>query len=461
MASHQIISPVDQTVYKTVPLKSVPEALEVLEISKNAQKQWKKTSVDERVKIVESFCQHFLEDREDIATELAWLIGRPRQQNFNEVNGLITRAKYMASIAKESLKDTVIEESEEFVRFIAREPLGVVFIIAAWNYPYLVSVNGVVPAILAGNSVILKQAPQTFPVAERFLKAFEKAGLPKGVFQFLHIDHPTAEAVIKHPNVAYTHFTGSVGGGAAVNKIAASSTFIGVGLELGGKDPAYVREDADPISVADNLVDGAMYNSGQSCCAVERIYVHEKIYDEFVNRAVETAKKYVLGSPFDSASNLGPVIKPEAATAIRAQIKDAVDKGAKCLIDESLFPIAKPGTAYVAPQILVNVNHTMKVMRDETFGPVVGIMKVKNDQEAVALMNDSEFGLTASVWTKDRQKGLEIGKQVETGTFFVNRCDYIDPALPWIGIKNSGRGCTMSKYGFDQLTRAKSYHLRK
>ncbi|KAJ3273257.1 hypothetical protein HDV01_004615 [Terramyces sp. JEL0728] len=447
MTHHTIVSPVDQSVYKTVPLKSTPEALEVLEISKNAQKQWKKTSVEERVKIVESFCQHFLEDKEEIATELAWLIGRPRQQNFNEVNGLVTRAKFMASIAKESLKDTVIEESDEFVRFISRDPLGVIFIIAAWNYPYLVAVNGVVPAILAGNSVILKQAPQTFPVADRFLKAFERAGLPKGVFQFLHIDHPTAEVVIKHPNVAYTHFTGSVGGG--------------VGLELGGKDPAYVREDADPISVADNLVDGAMYNSGQSCCAVERIYVHEKIYDEFVNRAVDTAKKYVLGSPFEASTNLGPVIKPEAATAIRAQIKDAVDNGAKCLIDESLFPVAKPGTAYVAPQILVNVNHTMKIMKDETFGPVVGIMKVKSDQEAVELMNDSEFGLTASVWTADRKKGLEIGKQVETGTLFVNRCDYIDPALPWTGIKNSGRGCTMSKYGFDQVTRPKSYHLRK
>ena len=263
---------------------------------------------------------------------------------------------------------------------MTREPLGVVFIIAAWNFPYLVSVNGVVPAILAGNSVILKQAPQTFLCADRFQAAFDKAGLPKGVFQALHIDHDTAQPLLQSPLVNYVHFTGSVRGGAAVQKLvsASSTSFAGVGLELGGKDPAYVRADADPVFTAEQLVDGAMYNSGQSCCAVERIYVHEAVYDAFVAHAVKTARAYILGDPVnDPKTNLGPVISIHQANSIRAQLKDAKEKGAVLHIDEATeFPIAKAGSAFVAPQILTNVNHGMLVMSEETFGPVVGIMKV-------------------------------------------------------------------------------------
>ncbi|KAJ3361832.1 hypothetical protein HDU91_003718 [Kappamyces sp. JEL0680] len=294
--------------------------------------------------------------------------------------------------------------------------------------------------------------------------------MPKNVFQVVYVDHPTAETILKHPLVNYVHFTGSVRGGKTVNQIVASASIAGVGLELGGKDPAYVRHDADPINAAENLIDGAMYNSGQSCCAIERIYVHEKVYDEFVAHAVATAKKYILGSPLDPKSNLGPVVRLEAAQSIRAQIKDALAKGAVAHIDASLFPLDRPDSCFVAPQVLTNVNHSMKVMSEETFGPVVGIMKVSSDDEAVRLMNESEYGLTASVWTTDRSAGLAIGKQygldlltgrVETGTFFINRCDYLDPALAWIGIKNSGRGCTLSKFGFDQITRPKSYHLKK
>ncbi|KAI8899333.1 aldehyde dehydrogenase domain-containing protein [Globomyces pollinis-pini] len=455
-----ITSPIDQSIYKTVQLHSKDQALDAVEKSSLAQKLWKKVPLSERIRIVSSFVSHFVADKEDIATELSWLIGRPRKQNFNEINGVETRAKHMISIAEESLKDTVIEESDQFTRYMSRDPVGVVFIIAAWNYPYLVSVNGVVPAILAGNSVILKQAPQTFPCADRFFTAFKKAGLPDGVFQVLHIDHPTAELVIKNPLVGYIHFTGSVRGGRAVNKLA-SERFITVGLELGGKDPAYVREDADPKFVAEQLIDGAMYNSGQSCCGIERIYVHEKVYDDFIKYAAETVSLYNLGLPFDEATNLGPVVTIHSANLIREQIADAVSKGATLLVDQKQFPMAKEGTPFVAPQVLVNVNHSMKVMKEETFGPIVGVMKVKSDEEAIQLMNDSDFGLTACVWTKDITKGHEIGKQLETGTFFVNRCDYLDPSLAWIGVKDSGRGCTLGKYGFDQLTRPKSYHLRK
>ncbi len=284
------------------------------------------------------------------------------------------RARSLLSIVDSALAPTVIEDSSDFNRFITREPLGVIFIIAAWNYPYLISVNGVVPAILAGNSVILKQAPQTFLCASRFQAAFDKAGLPKGVFQALYVDHPTAEPLLKSPLVNYVHFTGSVGGGAHVQKLVTS--FAGVGLELGGKDSAYVRADADPVYTAEQLVDGAMYNSGQSCCAIERIYVHENIYDAFVSHAVKTAKAYVLGNPLDPKTNLGPVISIHQANHIRAHLQDAADKGATLHIDETEFPISKAGTAFVAPQILTNVNHDMLIMSEETFGPVVGIMKV-------------------------------------------------------------------------------------
>jgi acyl-CoA reductase-like NAD-dependent aldehyde dehydrogenase len=366
----EITSPVDGGLYKKLELQSRETALKIVENSKISQSNWKQTSLEERKRLVSLFVDYVVSDKEDIATELSWLIGRPKQQNFNEVKGFETRARYLISIADSSLQDVVIEDSDDFQRFMCRDPIGVVFIISAWNYPYLVSVNGIVPALLAGNTVILKQAPQTFPVSHRFAAAIAKAGFPPNVFQVLQVDHPTAEVVLKHPDVSYVHFTGSVCGGLAVNQIA-SSRVVGVGLELGGKDPGYVRSDCDPLLAAENLVDGAMYNSGQSCCAIERIYVHEKVYDAFVEHAVAIAKKYVLGNPLEASSNLGPVVNNHQAAQIRAQIEDAVQKGAKLMIPEDFFPKSKPGTPYVGPQILTNVNHTMKIMTEETFGPIV------------------------------------------------------------------------------------------
>ncbi|KAJ3134879.1 hypothetical protein HK100_003223, partial [Physocladia obscura] len=387
------------------------------------------------------------------------LIEFPVKHCRNEVGGFEDRARYLLSIAKEALADKELPK-EGFKRFIRREPMGVVLIISAWNYPYLVSVNGVVPALLSGNTVLLKQAPQTLPTADRFFKAFEKAGLPTNVFQTLPVDHAVAAVVLQDPRIDHAHFTGSVRGGHEVSKTIANK-FMGLGLELGGKDPAYVRADADPKHAAENLVDGAMYNSGQSCCGVERIYVHESVFDAFVAAAVETAKEYKLGDSLqDDAVNLGPVVNVAAADNIRAHLDDAVKKGAKLLVDEALFPAAKPGTAFIAPQILVNVDHTMRIMKEETFGPVVGVMKVKSDEEAIAFMNDSDFGLTASIWTKDVDTALKIGDQLECGTVFLNRCDFLDPALPWSGVKDSGRGVTLSYLGFDAMTRPKAFHFR-
>jgi acyl-CoA reductase-like NAD-dependent aldehyde dehydrogenase len=335
----------------------------------------------------------------------------------------------------------------------------VVLVVAAWNFPHMIAVNSVVPAIMAGNAVILKHSGQTPLCAERFAQAFAKAGLPEGVFQVLHMSHGATEKTIRDPRVGYVAFTGSVPGGRAIQQ-AAVDRFIGVGLELGGKDPAYVRSDADLDHAVENLVDGAFFNSGQSCCGIERIYVHDSVYDHFVDGVAALAGQYQLGNPLDDGTNLGPMVRTSAAEFVRGQIADAVKAGARGLVDASAFAADEAGTPYLAPQVLVDVDHSMAVMTAESFGPVVGIMKVGSDDEAVRLMNDSPFGLTASVWTQDEQAALAIGDRIETGTWFMNRCDYLDPALAWVGVKDSGRGCTLSAVGYEHLTRPKSFHLR-
>jgi acyl-CoA reductase-like NAD-dependent aldehyde dehydrogenase len=320
-------------------------------------------------------------------------------------------------------------------------------------------VNSVIPAIMAGNSVVLKHSAQTPLCAERFAECWRAAGLPEGVFQVLHLSHEDTERVVGDPRVAFVAFTGSVEGGRAIQR-AAVSRFAGTGLELGGCDPAYVRSDADVGHAVENLVDGAFFNSGQSCCGIQRIYVHERVYDEFVAGAVDLTEKYVLGLPTDPATTLGPVVRPAAAEQVRKQVAASVAAGARTAIDEQRFPASRPGSAYMAPQLLLDVNHGMSVMREEIFGPVAGVMQVSGDEEAVRLMNDSDFGLTAAVWTRDLEAARVLGERVQTGTWFMNRCDYLDPALAWVGVKDSGRGCTLSRVGYEHLTRPKSFHLR-
>ncbi|KAJ3063172.1 hypothetical protein HDU98_000977 [Podochytrium sp. JEL0797] len=456
--THQIVSPVTGSVVSTCPLITESDALARVQKAHEAKGAWRKAGIEERIAVVNKFIDAFVADGENVAVELATLIGRPLQHCRNEVRGFEERARHLVSIAKDSLKDTVLPK-EGFNRFIRREPLGVVLIISAWNYPYLVSVNGILPALLSGNTVLLKQAPQTLPCGDRLLRAFTTSGIPASVFQLLPMDHTVAAAVLHSPLVNHTHFTGSVRGGREVSKSVAGK-FMSLGLELGGKDPAYVRADCDPKHAAENLIDGAMYNSGQSCCGVERIYVHENVYDAFCVEAAKCAAAYVLGDPMDPRTSLGPVVNVGAAEAIRGQVEEAVERGAKRLVDESKWGVVKAGSAFVAPQVLVDVDHGMRVMREETFGPVVGVMKVKSDAEAIALMNDSAFGLTASIWTHDESAALEIGDQLECGTVFLNRCDYLDPALPWSGVKDSGRGVTLSHLGFDAMTRPKAFHFR-
>lgn len=455
----QCISPVDGSVYVERELADPVTITQSIELSRSAQKQWQQTSIDERARICEAAVQYFEEKQTQIAEEIAWQMGRPIAFAGGEVNGLAERARHMIASAEQSLADIVPAKQEGFNRFIRRQPLGTVFTIAPWNYPLLTAVNSIVPALMAGNSVILKPSAQVPLCGEHFTQAFEATGIPEGVIQNLFLSHADTEKIIGSREMDFVCFTGSVPAGQRIEQ-AAAGTFVGVSLELGGKDPAYVREDADFDSSVESLVDGAFFNSGQSCCGIERIYVHETLFDKFVEAYVEQVKQYVLASPLEKQTTLGPVVKNSAADWVRKQVAAAIDAGATPCIDPSHFPNATDDTTYLAPQVLIDVNHKMSVMSEESFGPVVGIMPVSNDDEAVGLMNDSDLGLTASLWTQNESLTEQLGERLQCGTVFMNRCDYLDPALVWTGVKNTGRGAALSELGYHQLTQTKSFHLK-
>jgi acyl-CoA reductase-like NAD-dependent aldehyde dehydrogenase len=455
----QTLSPIDNRVIVERELAQAQDIDAALERARAAQRAWRAAPIADRAQILRRFCELFEGKRDEIARELTLQMGRPIRYAPSEVLGTLERARYMIDIASRALADIDVGPKEDFKRFVRREPLGVVLTIAAWNYPYLIAVNSVVPALMAGNAVLLKHSAQTPLCAERFEQCLTEAGLPPGVFKALHMSHADTERAIRDPRVDFVAFTGSVDGGRAVQH-AASERFIGVGLELGGCDPVYVRHDADLAHAVENIVDGAYFNSGQSCCGLQRVYVHERLYGPFVDGFVDLTRKYRLGNPLDSATTLGPVVRTAAANTIRGQIEASIRAGGKPAIDEKQFPESRAGTPYLAPQVLLDVDHSTPVMREEIFGPVAGVMKVRSDEEAVALMNDSAFGLTAAIWTRDEEAALSIGDRIETGTWFMNRCDYLDPALAWVGVKDSGRGCTLSVVGYEHLTRPKSFHLR-
>jgi acyl-CoA reductase-like NAD-dependent aldehyde dehydrogenase len=460
MTDHlKCITPVDGSVYVERPRASDGEIGEALARARSAREDWSRMPVAERCALLEKAVDAFVAERSGIAEEISWQMGRPVAQSPGEVGGFEERARHMLAIAPDTLADIAVEPKEGFTRFVRRVPVGVVFVIAPWNYPYLTAVNSIIPALAAGNTVLLKHSAQTPLCAERFSEAFEKAGLPTGVFQHLHLSHAAALGLIESDGIDFVAFTGSVPAGHAVQQ-AVGKRFIGAGLELGGKDPAYVRADVTLEHAIENVADGAFFNCGQSCCGIERVYVHADVYDAFVEGVVELVGGYRLGNPMDPETTLGPLVKASAAEHVRSQIAEATAGGARALLDPANFAADRDGSAYMAPQVLVDVDHGMRVMTEESFGPVVGIMRVDSDEQAIALMNDSEFGLTASVWTNDEQAALAIGARIATGTWFMNRCDYLDPALAWTGVKDSGHGCTLSRVGYEQLTRPMSFHLR-
>ncbi|MGQ3486804.1 aldehyde dehydrogenase family protein [Roseovarius pacificus] len=449
-------SPIDGSVFATRETLSAQDARDAIAETRDAQAEWAARPLQERIDLVMAGVKAVGEMNDEIVPELARMMGRPVRYG-GEFGGFEERAAKMAELAEEGLADIEISNDGDFHRYIKRIPHGVVFVVAPWNYPYMTAINTVAPALIAGNTVVLKHATQTLLVGERMAQAFHKAGVPEAVFRNVFLDHDTTSTLISEGLFDFVNFTGSVGGGKAMEQ-AAAGTFTGLGLELGGKDPGYAMDDADLDAAVAVLIDGAMFNSGQCCCGIERIYVHESLFDSFVEKAVEIVRGYKLGDPLNPETTIGPMANTRFAAEVRAQIAEAVESGATAHI----APFAEDdGGTYLTPQILTGVTHDMRVMRDESFGPVVGIMPVRDDAEAIELMNDSPFGLTASLWTQDEARAARVGDAIETGTIFMNRADYLDPALCWTGCKNTGRGGALSVIGYHNLTRPKSYHLKK
>jgi acyl-CoA reductase-like NAD-dependent aldehyde dehydrogenase len=454
------ISPINGQELVRKPVATEAAIAQALANARAAQKAWRKVPLEERKAAAFRFMDAMMAMNQEIVPELAQQMGRPVRYG-GEFGPFEARVRYMVDIAEEALAPIVPKGTQPgFKREIKREPVGIVLVIAPWNYPYITTVNTVVPALIAGNAVLLKHASQTILVGDRYQMAMDKAGIPNGLFQNLVLNHDQTSALLGSGQIDHCNFTGSVAGGRAIEK-AAAGTFTTLGLELGGKDPAYVRHDAKLDHAIENLVDGTMYNAGQCCCGIERIYVHDSLYDRFVDGFVDLTRKYVLGNPLDEKTTLGPMANKRFADWVRQQNKDAMAAGATAHIDPKSFTANDDATAYLAPQVLTNVNHTMSVMKDESFGPTVGIMKVSGDEEAIKLMNDSPYGLTAPIWTQDMDAAERIGAEIETGTVFMNRCDYLDPGLAWTGVKDTGRGYGLSSLGYEALTQGKSYHLRK
>lgn len=454
----EVINPYTEEAAVTLPLAGPEDIEAAVTRARQAYQQWRTTPIEERQGLCAAFADAFEAMGEQVARDITAQMGKPLQQSRNEIGGLLERARHMTEIAAKTLADEYLPEKDKFVRYIRHEPKGVVLDIAAWNYPLLIAVNVVVPAVLAGNAVILKHSSKTPLCARAFVDAFKEAGMPDGLVQDVVADHATTEALVQHPGIDHVSFTGSVRGGHELARSAADR-FIDLGLELGGKDPAYVCADAPFEFSVENTVDGAFYNAGQSCCAIERVYVNQAIYDEFVEAYAALVREYVMGDPMDPATTLGPLASKSAPDFLAAQVDGAVRAGGTLVVDPREFTPPAKGW-FAAPAVVAGDIQAAALMRDESFGPVIGIVPVPDDEEAVRLMNDSDYGLTASIWTSDPERVRRMGPEIQTGTVFMNRCDYLDPALPWTGVKDTGRGATLSHYGLLQLTQLKSMHLR-
>ncbi len=442
-----------------VPLVAEADLDAIMERAHRAHLEWRRVSISERVAAIERFAQAFESGRGRYAQEITDMMGKPLRQSNNEITGMLDRARQMAGIAEASLQPEVLAEKPGFIREIHREPVGVVAVLAAWNYPLLIACNPTIAAVLAGNAVVLKHSSRTPRCGDHFVEAFEKAGLPDGLVQAIQTDHRVAEKVVQHPRVGFVSFTGSVAGGRKIYRALADKRFIDAALELGGKDPAYVRADAAFEATVENVMDAALYNAGQSCCAVERVYVEAALYARFVDACVAEAEKLKLGDPNEAETGMGPMAQPSAPDFLLGQVRQARDLGARILCGGKKTAVGGQGRFFQAT-VAADTDMRMGIESEESFGPVVAIAKVKNDDEAIARMNDSSLGLTASIWTGDTERGRQIARQVEAGTVYLNRADYLDPLLAWTGWKDSGRGVSLSRLGFLSVTKPKSYHFR-
>jgi acyl-CoA reductase-like NAD-dependent aldehyde dehydrogenase len=458
MANHNVDNPFTGDLAYSVPMTEPKELEAVLARAREAARALRAMSVAQRVKLSLAACEAMEKRVEEIALEITRQMGKPLAQARGEVGGMAGRWRHMAALAPEALADIVLPPKEKFERRIAKEPLGVVLDLPAWNYPLLTAVNAIAPAVLAGNAVIVKHAPRTPLCADAFARAFAEAGAPAGTVQAIFLDYPGTERLVADPRIDHVLFTGSVHGGHRIQN-AAKDRFLHVGLELGGNDPAYVAADAEVDKAVENLVDGAIYNAGQSCCAVERVYVHHSLYRRFVDACEPLVRAYVMGDPEKDGTSLGPIAQPWHPAELEGLVKDAVGKGSRLVVGGKATSVGGRGRFFEAT-LLCDVGPEARLMGQEAFGPILPVASVASDEEALARMNASNLGLTASVWTQDRDRADRMARQLDFGTVYMNRCDALDPALPWTGVKDSGRGVTLSTLGFDALTRPKALHYR-
>ncbi|DBA04474.1 TPA: hypothetical protein N0F65_010070 [Lagenidium giganteum] len=457
--SVQVDNPYSGEIYCEVKYDTAKEAHAKVDKAHKVQQDWKNVSLKERQALCSKWIDTLESQADVIATDISGQMGKPLQQARNEINGTIARAKALIYLSNEALRADTFPEENGLFRQITHEPIGIVYAIAPWNYPLMTAVNCIIPAILAGNSVILKHSPRTPLCGEHYAKTFDMAGFPKHLLQASFVDHDTASEVINRPEISFVSFTGSVNGGRQVQK-AASSRFIDVTLELGGNDAAYVAADANVAAAAEGLVDGVCYNAGQSCCGIERIYVHESNYDEFIERAKGHFEAYTLGDPFDAKTTLGPMALPVAPEFLDHHVHDAVKKGAQLITGRGILTDAKGKGRFYSPTLLANCDDSMRIMTEESFGPIVGVERVASDEEAVRKINDSNYGLTAAVFTRNRDRAMKVGQKLSAGTVYMNRCDALDPLLPWTGLRDSGKGASLSKHGFRAVTKLKAWNFR-
>lgn len=452
----QIINPATEEVLTEIAEDTPASLAAKLGRLKAGQPAWRRVPLEQRIAILKKFGALLQADMETGAAILTSEVGKPLQQARNEVNGACARIAWLTDHAQQYLGDEVMTEAGGLTEKIVYEPLGVVCNISAWNYPYLVGVNVFVPALLAGNGCLYKPSEFATLTGLHIAKLLQQAGVPDDVFQVAVGAKVVGEALLELPFDGY-FFTGSSKTGQYIYEKVATK-MVPCQLELGGKDPLYIADDvADVAAVAAGTADGAFYNNGQSCCAVERIYVHEKIYDAYVEAFVKEVKSYRLDAPTAEGAYIGPLTRAAQLAFLEAQVRDAVDKGARVLTGGRR---ADREGYYFEPTVLVDVNHDMRVMREESFGPLIGIMRVTDDAEALALMQDTTYGLTAGVYSGSRERAEAILSQIQTGTAYWNCCDRVSAALPWSGRKKSGFGVTLSHAGLRAFTQPKAYHLR-
>ncbi len=441
-----------------VPLADWSDIERVLNAAREGARIAAASSLDERKALVERAMQWMEQNATQIASDISRMMGKPLGQAEGEIKGMAGRARTMIELAEQALRPIDAGGTDGVSRSIHKLPLGVVLDLPAWNYPLLTAINVVAPAVLAGNAVIVKHSPRSPLVGKAFADAFRAAGADPRWVQSFDCTHELTEKMVGDERIDHVVFTGSVHGGRRIS-LAGAGRFLQIGYELGGNDAMYVAPDADVKRAVENLVDGAMYNAGQSCCAVERVYVHARNYQAFLEQSRELAAQYVLGDPLVASTNMGPIAQPTHVAELEGMVRDALRGGAQLLLGGKRTDVEGRGR-FFQPTVLGNVSNDLRVMQSEQFGPILAVQSVDSDEQALARMNDSKFGLTAGVWTSDRQRAESFARKLQVGTVFQNRCDHVDPRLPWSGVGLSGRGHSLSVLGFDQLTRTRAWHFK-